>query len=165
MNAKQYLNQVGMLDERIKDIDKTIKKIQKELREIGDISVTSSWPDGQPHGTKLTDPTGQKAISLADKYNAKREQLTTKLTELEYEQIVLRSKLWAKRMEIVDTISRVFDPDDVMSKTYYTLLTMRYIDGKSWEKIAVEIGYTWRHTIRLHGEALKKVENILCESA
>lgn len=34
------------------------------------------------------------------------------------------------------------------------LLVLRYIEGKSWEEIACAIGYTFRHTTRLHGDAL-----------
>lgn len=34
------------------------------------------------------------------------------------------------------------------------LLVLRYIEGKSWEEIACAIGYTWRHTLRIHGDAL-----------
>ena len=34
------------------------------------------------------------------------------------------------------------------------ILTMRYIDGMRWEEIACEIGYSFRHVTRLHGEAL-----------
>ena len=55
-------------------------------------------------------------------------------------------------MEILDTLSNIGD------STLYKILTYRYIDGKRFELIAVEIGYTFRHVIRLHGQALKKVE-------
>lgn len=34
------------------------------------------------------------------------------------------------------------------------LLSLRYLDGYTFEKIAVEMGYTWRHVMRLHYEAV-----------
>lgn len=163
MNAKEYLMQVGMIDAKLKIIDANISRIRKELKGIGDISVTSSWPDGQPHGTKTTDPTGRKATKLADMYSIRRDALIKSLTELEYDQIMTRSQLWKKRMEVLEKIQEVYIPADAMSSVYFRLLTMRYIEGSSFETIAEDIGYTWRHTIRLHEEALARMEAILNE--
>lgn len=163
MRAKEYLLQVGKIDAQLKSVEANIKRIRYELESFIDVSVSSSWPDGQPHGTKITDPTSEKAVKIADMTNAKRDALRKQLLEYEYRQIQLHSDLWAKRMEVLETITKVFVPDDEMSKVYYTLLELKYIEGATWESIAVEIGYTWRHTIRLHGEALKRVEAIINE--
>lgn len=38
------------------------------------------------------------------------------------------------------------------------VLTMRYIDGLSWEKIAEQTGYSYRNVTRLHGKALAAFE-------
>lgn len=37
----------------------------------------------------------------------------------------------------------------------YEILTRRYLLGQTWEKIAVEMGYSYRHVTKLHGYALK----------
>lgn len=161
MNAKEYLMQCQYIDARLKTIDANIERIRKELYLMGDISLSSSWGDGQPHSTQPGDPTGKKATKLADSNNAKREELKGKLLKLEYGQIMLRSELWSKRMEIIDKISMIVNFDHPETTVYYKLLTMRYVEGKSWETIAVDIGYTWRHTIRLHGEALKRMERVI----
>ena len=163
MNAKEYLWQVGIIDARLKIIDVNIQKIQRDLMSIGDISVSSKWPDGQPRGTKTTDPTGNKAIKLADATNEKRDELIRELRELEYRQIITRSHLWSVRMDVIDTIEKIYDPAEPITKTYYKLLILRYIDNKTWEQIAVELGYPFRHTTRLHGIALKKLERIINE--
>lgn len=55
------------------------------------------------------------------------------------------------RNEIEDAITKV--PDS----TFRVLLRYRYICGWTWERIAVELHYSWRQTIRLHGEALQQV--------
>lgn len=163
MNAKEYLLQVGMIDARLKVVEANINRIRRELLQIGDISVSSKWPDGQPRGTKTTDPTGSKAVKLADMTNEKRDKLMKELYELEYKQIITRSHLWSVRMDVIDTIEKIYDPAEPMTKTYYKLLMLRYIDNKTWEQIAVELGYTFRHTTRLHGIALKRMEKILNE--
>ena len=161
MNAKDYLNQIGIIDSRIKIYDSEIKKIRAELKLIGDVGVSSSWPDGQPHGTLITDPTSRQGIRLAESTNEKREELKKELLEYEYKQIMARSALWAKRMEVLETMSRICSPEDMMSHTYFRLLELRYMEFKTWEQIAVELGYTYRHTTRLHGIALQRLEKIL----
>lgn len=156
MNAKEYLLQVGMIDARLKVVEANINRIRRELLQIGDISVNPSWPDGQPHGRIKTDPTGNKASKLADMTNEKRDKLKAELLEFEYEQISLHSKLWSKRMEIIDTISQVQDVK------CYRLLCMRYIDGDKWEKIALDLDVTYQWVAGpLHGKALSIVQNII----
>lgn len=42
-----------------------------------------------------------------------------------------------------------------------TVLRMRYVNCLRWEEIAVRLNYTYRHVTRLHGQALKTVEDVL----
>lgn len=35
------------------------------------------------------------------------------------------------------------------------LIRAKYIEGGTWEQIAVDMGYTWRHLHRVHARALK----------
>jgi len=37
---------------------------------------------------------------------------------------------------------------------YVSILYKRYVNYETWEKIADDLGYTDRHALRLHGEAL-----------
>ena len=41
--------------------------------------------------------------------------------------------------------------------TLRELMEYRYIDGLTWEQVAEKMHYSWRHTCRLHGEALAKI--------
>ena len=56
--------------------------------------------------------------------------------------------------EIDCTISRMPEP-------YHTLLLERYINGKTWEQIAVALNYSYRQTTRMHGAALIAVKHVL----
>ena len=38
------------------------------------------------------------------------------------------------------------------------LLRYRYIEGWTWEHIAVELNYSWRQVVRIHGQALSEVK-------
>lgn len=44
----------------------------------------------------------------------------------------------------------------VKDQRYQVLLLYRYRDFLSWERIAVEMGYSWAHIHRMHAEALKE---------
>ncbi len=44
-----------------------------------------------------------------------------------------------------------------------TLLTEHYINGKPWEVIAEEVGYSGAHTRRMSGEAIRELEEKLKE--
>ena len=66
--------------------------------------------------------------------------------------------LEATEREVIDTINKVKDT------TLNTLLYERYINGKTFERIAVSMDYSWRQTIRLHGAALNEVKSILVDA-
>lgn len=38
------------------------------------------------------------------------------------------------------------------------LVRLHYIDGLTWEQVAVEMTYSWRQVHRIHGEALEKLK-------
>lgn len=57
--------------------------------------------------------------------------------------------------EVACTIDRMPEP-------YRTLLYERYINGKTWEQIAVAMDYSYVHIVhRLHPQALRAIENAL----
>lgn len=57
----------------------------------------------------------------------------------------------AVRDEIASTIAAV--PDETMR----LLLQLRYMDGLTWEEIAVKMHYTYQWVCVLHGRALKEL--------
>ena len=67
--------------------------------------------------------------------------------------------LEATEREVVNTISAVHDA------TLSTLLYERYINGKTFEQIAVMLDKSWRHTIRLHGAALHEIRLIISKNS
>jgi DNA-directed RNA polymerase specialized sigma subunit len=63
--------------------------------------------------------------------------------------------LEATEREVIKTINGVQDG------TLNTLLYERYINGKTWEQIAVQMNYTYRRVTQLHGKALNAVKDFL----
>ncbi len=50
---------------------------------------------------------------------------------------------------------------EVENKDYRQLLHRRYIEGNTWEKIAVEMNYSYQWICKLHGRALPEIERLL----
>ena len=157
--AKKYMMQYRIIKSRLRAAEAIIEEIREELIGIDDVTLRSAWPDGQPHGTGTSDPTANRAVAAVDSMTEEhREKLKRQLLELEVREIRTRSELWEKRMEIEDTVGRVKDP------IQQDLLRMRYIEGKTFELIAVELNYSWRHTMRIHEDALCSIKKIIKKS-
>ena len=140
MTVKEYLSQIRILESQLQNVSAEIIKAREDLGRI-----RSAWPDGQPHGSGTKDPVGEEAAELADK-----------LMELEHQHLETLSRLWSKRMEIVGTIGQVQDAD------CNRLLYLRYVEGRKWEEIAVELGYTYQWVCgALHGKALQIIREII----
>lgn len=76
------------------------------------------------------------------------------LVDAEHEASVEIGKLTALEADITKTICKVREP-------YSTLLYERYINGKTWEQVAVTMNYSYRHTTKLHGAALRILKDVL----
>lgn len=156
MTAKEYLMQYRDATELMRQTDARILDIRAELTGLDVGKIRSPWPDGQPHGSGKTDPTGTEAIADADRMTEKhREELRQLLEDLKVKAQRERVTLWEKRDEVEETIKEVPDP------TLKEVLHRRYISGEHFELIAVELSYSYRHIIRLHYDALLEVEKIL----
>lgn len=134
MTAKEYLMQY-------KDLTKQIKILDEEITDLtAGIGSTGKTLDGMPKAAKIADKTAT---------------LATKLAGMSMEVSDLRTQAWEKRKEILDTILQV-------DKYPYTrILYKKYVQFISFEQIAVDMGYGYRHVTRLHGQALQKVDEIL----
>lgn len=61
-------------------------------------------------------------------------------------------------MELRDEIEGVIN--SLENPTERLLMRKRYIEGKTWEQVAVEMNYSYRHTTKLHGIILEKIANM-----
>ena len=140
MEAKEYLKQIENLDTRIKNLDNEIRDLRNEI-----ITVRSSWPDGQPHGSGTTSPVEVAVQELVDG-----------LQGIEMLQLHLRSQLWSKRNEIINTIGQLSNPD------HNRLLYLRYVRLMIWEEIAVDMHFSYQWVSgALHSNALQELDAIL----
>lgn len=132
MTAKKYLQQGYYLNKQIDVKCEQIRKLQEMAQKV---TTTANDCKVQVSGSQSR---------IADTVN--------KMVDLERELVDTVNEYAAKRKEIAAVIQRVDNPN------YRTLLEYRYLACMKWEEIAVKMHYSWRHIIRLHGEALNVIE-------
>jgi len=131
MTAKEFLNQIRRHEKLLRAVERERDQIRSDMLYL--------------KGSKLTERvTGTKQSDLSDAYI----RLET------YEERVNREwdRLIAMREQGKKLIAAVEDP------IQQTVLYDRYINYMSWEEIAVEMKYTYRRILQLHGDALQNLE-------
>ena len=126
---------------RYKEIDNTIDRKLDELSmwKARRLNITPTYSD-MPKGGQQDD----KIQSAVEKIMMLEQDIDATIDELE-----------KTRIEIERAIDRV--PD----RAQRLLLLLKYIDRQNnytWDKIAVEMNYTWRHIMRLHNLALDSLK-------
>ncbi len=116
-------------------LDREIKHLEAEKKILISSIGSPKPPDGMPHGSGTSDPTA----NIGGKWAELQMRIDAKLDEL----IPLRD-------EIEAAINNLNSADR-------TLMRLRYIDGRTWEEIAVELHYSYRWTTRLHGKILREI--------
>lgn len=63
-----------------------------------------------------------------------------------------------KEAELDDALLAIEQAIEKLEPTQRLLVRLYYIDGLTWEQVAVEIGYCWSQTHRIHSAALKRLK-------
>ena len=114
-----------------RQIDRQIKSWYDQIDEII-VLLKSPQYDGMPHGSGTSDPTFE---------------LVQQKDELLHEIEEAIDKKAAALRRIREEISKLPTVEE-------SLLQFRYINGMTFEQVAEALEYSWRHTLRLHGQAL-----------
>ena len=101
-----------------------------------------------------------EAIRLKDHEGqfVKLDDATAKYVDACEEMSAELTRLHDLREEIKRTIEAV--PDARLRN----LLRWRYISGYTWEQVSVQMNYTYRRSIQLHGAALQAVSRTLAQN-
>lgn len=135
MTVKEYLQQYTRLDREINHL----LEEQQRWKDLA-LRVTPGYEGavsaGSPDGNRI--PTAVERIAeWEEKINRKVDQLV----EL--------------REEIEGMIGKLKSAD------FQTLLRLRYINGYTWERIAVEMHYSYQWVCKLHGRALLQLKQVI----
>lgn len=127
---KRYLN-------GYRDCARREQQLQEQIDELRSQQMFPSVNhDGMPQGNAHSDLSGYMA------------RLDALVSQLEYEQAMAVRQY----KEIHDRIHQMQDGAEK------EVLIRRYLMGRTWEQIAVEMDYNYRWVLRLHGRALKNFE-------
>lgn len=135
---EQLREQIKRKLHRYNDTRWECKQIAEQLEQLRATieAPRSQAMDGMPHGSRGGDAMAgivAELVGLQEKYTDKLHRLNAALAEVE------------------DMIGGLEDP------TERRLMRGRYIEGKVWEEVCVDMGYSWRQTHRIHGQALDKL--------
>jgi DNA-directed RNA polymerase specialized sigma subunit len=131
MTAKQWLNRARRIDREIRTLEEVITSTRERLE-----SVTQSYSGDGAQSTK--DP--HKFDRLVELESLDNEKID--------EQIQIKT-------EILEAISQIRD------RRQRIVLTEYYLNMKTWEQVAVEINYSWRQVMNIHGRALQEMQKII----
>lgn len=132
MDTKSYLNQISLLDRKINN------KLS-ELSQLKDLACSLSAVENKERVKSSPD------FDLIGKKYAKIDELERTINNLVDEFVDKKAKI----------ISQI---DGIEQECYYQVLFARYIEKKTFEKIADEMNYSFRNITRIHGKALREFE-------
>ena len=137
MTAKEYLEQARFLDLRI---DAKLEEVDR-LNALATkaTSVYSDVPGSPNRDTAKMAKTIEKIVDLENEINRDIDSL----------------------VDLKRDISNVIK--QIQNQEYQYILEQRYLHFVKWEVIAVNLGYDVRWIYKLHGSALKRIENVLKE--
>lgn len=128
---KQFLRQYKSILEKIEELKNDIEN----WRELGE-KVTPSLT-GMPQGGQNVPKVEQSAVMICDI----EKEINERIKQL--------SGIYMRILSVIDTV------DDI---NLQNLLHRRYIDGQTFEEIAADMHYSWRHVHRQHKKALSNIK-------
>ena len=131
-STKEYLNQISRLDRMIKN----------KLSELSQLKELSHCLSSVSIGERVQTALNHDKIGAAYCKIESAEENIDKLID-EYVD---------RKNEIISQI------DSMEDEIYYDILFSKYIEKKTFEKIADDMHYSFRNTTRLHGKALQAFE-------
>lgn len=134
MDTKTYLQQISRLDRMINNKLSEIQQFRELARSVSAVK-------------------NEERVKTSPKFD-KMGSTYCKIEKMEKELDDLIDTYVDKKNLIVSQI------DGIDNETYYHILFARYVEKKTFEKIADEMTYSWRQTIRIHGRALQEFEKL-----
>ena len=128
---KDYLKSYKKTRNRLNSLELQRKQIKIDM-----LHVRASQGDGMPRAKGETTDLSRYIEQMANI----EEQIDDK-----------RSELIDKQAEITAAINSLDDDDEC------TVMTEKYLNGKTWEQVAEDNGFAWMTMHRIHGRALKKI--------
>lgn len=135
MNAKEYLKKIKYERERIRQLEKLRDEIQLRYTGISGIDYSAVKINNTPENKM--EKAGWELLENREKINKEIERTILKINEIHLKITKLENPL------------------------YSHILFARYSEYKTFEQMAVDMGYSYHYICHLHGEALLAFNNII----
>ena len=134
MTAKEYLRRIRDAESDLRNAEMDYQRARDDVMNLKEIEYDKDKVSNSHIGDLLD------AIAALEKY---AERVNAKWDEL----IAMREEAKVQIEQIADG-------------RYREVLHRRYLQGESWEYIAVGLGYAYHHIHKLHGQALNEFEAV-----
>ena len=136
LTTKEYLKQIFKLDAEINSLLHEVEALEARATKV----TTVLNPNRVEQSTGI--------------YKNNQEDVVVKL--IDYKNLINKKidNLIDFKASILNTINKIDDTDQ------RTLLTLRYINLKYFDQIAVEMHYSYRTILRIHAAALESFEKL-----
>ena len=132
--TKETLRNYKHLKNEIRQLEETVQELE--------VSMTSprspqmdAMPRACPDGAGPTERPAIQHLQLIELYNEKLAVLRSEQMRIE------------KAIDKLEPVERL-------------ILRRRYLEGLTWEEVAVRSNYSWRQVHRIHGRALEHLRNL-----
>lgn len=155
MKAKEYLKKIQIADTiisaKMKEVDKLSTKVESLLTIAAGVQAIRYDKD------KVQSSTSNKIEDNMIRVGEATEELNRSIRELENS--INQYKRIRRRITTQIELMGVGEGNILYSEVLYR----RYVLYMSFEQIAVDMGYSYQHILRLHGLALKKFQEMYLE--
>lgn len=132
MTVKEYLKQVRNCDIKIKALTEEVERL--------DALLTS--------GTVAPKDVNVKSSGKLDSFS----ETVAKIVDM-------KCQINSEIDSFINLRKDIFELIRVLQYPEYEVIYKRYICYQSWEKIALDMNYTYRNVLIIHGKALQRLQN------
>ena len=155
MKAKEYLRKIQIVDSiisaKMKEVDKLSTKVESVLTIAAGVQAIRYDKD------KVQSSTSNKIEDNMIRVSEATEELNRSIRELENS--INQYKRIRRRITTQIELMGAGEGNILYSEVLYR----RYVLYMSFEQIAVDMGYSYQHILRIHGLALKKFQEMYLE--
>ena len=134
--TKEELKEYIETKREIKIIEEKIEYLESKKTSIKSM-IIDDMPKPEPEQDRLVQLLIQ-IEELIELYNEKQSNLIKQQTKIE---------------NCIDKLDNALERN---------IMRLRYLESKKWEKICVEVNYSWENVHRIHRKILSKINNNIC---
>ena len=126
---------------------------KEQLRRYGDLKLERDqlYRFLQEVESQMVTPKASKFTGLPVHHDISDDRFASCI----YRRDVLRTRYAAKITELTCELDAIESAIQVLPSRERTLIRLHYIEGKTWEQVAVTMSYSWRQVHRIHSKALQ----------